>query len=1028
MRYSNTAITELSAKYRSVLKKCALLNAAILLTTVVALPVSATEITERIVVAADETKTISDASAEGLSYSSEKGGVIYNEGTLNLIGTSTFTNNTAKNGGAVYSKGNLTVSDGLFSGNTKSAIYLDNAGTATVSGTFFNNTGTSGGAIYTTRTVTTVGGAFRQNSSSTNVASAGGAIANSQGTLIISDDTLFENNLAKSAGGGAISAGGINSSYPAEVIIGNNVKFEGNLAGYSDFDASTVQKNTVSGGAIYVSALAKSLSFGTGVEFNKNKSAGTGGALHFGGAVGDGNGFLLNNGVKFVENEARQGGALSSDVNVATNIDSSVLFSGNKATDESLGIGGAIVISGKTLNQKTKEAAIAKVNALNINGSTFERNKSAVDGGAIGQTMVTVVDSKGKYSWGMTININEGTTFTENEAVAEGGAIVSDAILNVTKATFTGNKTTGTAIGTNLNDSNEGGGAVFLYDDSVTTIENSSFSDNVSGTWGGAISVRGISSGDTGADSMLTVNGSIFSGNQAVLGGAIANALTKAFISDSIFTDNTVSDKGGAIYNIGTLALSGTNTFSGNKANGESNDIYNDGTLNISGTLVLDGGIVNDGEVVFTSGSSLKAALNNSTALISGGTVTGTTALVIENGTGDAKFKMFDVDQTFDLTNSVYDVVKDTEVVGQYLISKKSTDEVVENLTKNGEATAQEAATISAIADTTVSNPVLDKITEAVQSGDVKTAAKAAKDLAPTTSQAALGISKDVQSLLTNAATARMAALAGRSGGDVFQGGSMWVQGLYNHTKQDSTAHNEGFKANSKGIAFGIDGKLNDAVTLGLGYGYTRTDADAGARDIDVDGNNVFAYAEYAPDAWYVNGVLNFGYGRYTEKKSPAGYTKKSKYDVYTYGANLMTGYAFDSGLTPEGGLRYLLVDQKSYDDGIQKISTSNNDVLTAVLGAKYGYKVKAKDWMFTPNVRLAATYDVMSDGSKAVASITGGSSYQITGERLHRLGFEAGVGVTSTWNNWDFTLSYDGGFRKDYQSHTGTLKAKYHF
>ena len=144
--------------------------------------------------------------------------------------------------------------------------------------------------------------------------------------------------------------------------------------------------------------------------------------------------------------------------------------------------------------------------------------------------------------------------------------------------------------------------------------------------------------------------------------------------------------------------------------------------------------------------------------------------------------------------------------------------------------------------------------------------------------------------------------------------------------------------------------------------------------------------------------VLNFGYGRYTEKKSPMGYTMKSKYDVYTYGANLMTGYAFESGLTPEGGLRYLLVDQKSYDDGVEKISTSNNDVLTAVLGAKYGYKVKAKDWMFTPNVRLAATYDLMSDGSQAVAAITGGSSYQISGERLHRFGMEAGVGVTSTW------------------------------
>ena len=556
----------------------------------------------------------------------------------------------------------------------------------------------------------------------------------------------------------------------------------------------------------------------------------------------------------------------------------------------------------------------------------------------------------------------------------------------------------------------------------VTTIRG-----NINAAKGSVVNIglNGDGSSVTG-DLLVSANGTTLPGGEINLtfgkNGSITGNITaqdQGSISvtgtDIVNVKGDVSVDSASELSFENVALNGTLT--------------NAGTTNVAGALdTAAGSIVNTGTITFASGSQLKAALNNSTALISGGTVTGTTALMVENGTGDAKFKMFDVDQTFDLTNSLYDVVKDTEVVGQYLLSKKSTDEVVENLTKNGEATAQEAATISAIADTTVSNPVLDKITEAVQSGDVKTAAKAAKDLAPTTSQAALGISKDLVGMMANVAAGRMAGLAGRAGGDVFKGGSMWVQGLFNHTKQDSTSGSEGFKANSKGIAFGIDGKLNDAVTVGLGYGYTKTDADAGNRDIDVDGNNFFAYAEYAPDAWYVNGVLNFGYGRYTEKKSPAGYTTKSKYDVYTYGANLMTGYAFESGLTPEGGLRYLLVDQKSYDDGIQKISTSNNDVLTAVLGAKYGYKVKAKDWMFTPNVRLAATYDMMSDGSKAVASITSGSSYQITGERLHRLGFEAGVGVTSTWNNWDFTLSYDGGFRKDYQSHTGTLKAKYHF
>ena len=567
-------------------------------------------------------------------------------------------------------------------------------------------------------------------------------------------------------------------------------------------------------------------------------------------------------------------------------------------------------------------------------------------------------------------------------------------------------------------------------------ILSSTFEGNAAGTRGGAVFNSFYDSKNVSGASY--VYNSTFTSNTADLGGAIYNEgwqdaagnYANIYIKDSTFTGNIAGTNGGAIYNDSLMTLAGTNTFSGNKANGVLNDIHNEGTLKIAGNLTLDGGITGTGTITFDSDSSLTAKLNSTT--IAGSTVKAQGAklnLTVDNGTADGSYNFITSGATDKFTlaeNSLYNLVMG-DSNGVITIAKKSTDEIVDNLVNKG-ATAQEAATISAIADATVDHPVLNAISEAVQTGDVKTAAKAAQDLAPTTSQAALGISKDVQSLLTNAATARMSALAGRSGGDVFQGGSMWVQGLFNHTKQDSTSRNEGFKANSKGIAFGIDGKLNDAVTVGLGYGYTRTDADAGNRDIDVDGNNVFAYAEYSPDAWYVNGVLNFGYGRYTEKKSPLGVSIKSKYDVYTYGVNVMTGYAFDSGLTPEGGLRYLLVDQKSYDDGVEKIKTSNNDVLTAVLGAKYGYKVKAKDWMFTPNVRLAATYDLMSDESKAVSSITAGSSYQIKGERLHRLGFEAGVGVTSTWNNWDFTLSYDGGFRQDYQSHTGTLKAKYHF
>ncbi len=470
------------------------------------------------------------------------------------------------------------------------------------------------------------------------------------------------------------------------------------------------------------------------------------------------------------------------------------------------------------------------------------------------------------------------------------------------------------------------------------------------------------------------------------------------------------------------LNISGDNTIDGDIEN-------NGGTINVkAGTLTYNGQIKNSGVINFESGSSLKTALNGSTIISGTGEITGNTELVLGNGAAGQSFALQATTNTLNFKeNSLYDFVPSVEGdTTTYTISKKSTDEIVDNLVNEG-ATAQEAATISAIADTTLDHPVLNKITEAVQTGDVKTAAKAAEDLAPTTSQQVVGVTKDVVSMLSNVASDRINPV-GLAGGDVFEGFGMWAQGLYNRSKQDATASSEGFRANTRGIAVGLDGKLSKVMTVGIGYGYTDTDADAGARDVDVEGHHVFLYGQYKPCAWYAHWLLDYGYAKYDETKTPAGLSMKTSYNVHSYAAHYMAGYDFENGLMTEAGARYLLVDQDAYNDGLQRIKSDKNDTLTAVAGVKYQAVVKTDDVAFVPRLRLAATYDVKSEDSEANVQVVGGGNYQITGERLHRFGVEAGVGVTATVGAWDVSLDYFGGYRKDYQSHTGLLKAQYNF
>lgn len=499
----------------------------------------------------------------------------------------------------------------------------------------------------------------------------------------------------------------------------------------------------------------------------------------------------------------------------------------------------------------------------------------------------------------------------------------------------------------------------------------------------------------------------------------------------------------------GKISVAGTDTvnIAGNISVGE-NSTFAGKNIAVNGTLTGKGNVqasgkwdvsdatVDAGAITFEKDASLTAELqktqisaksvafegNNTLNLKVANSLTGADYDFIKTETLNGRENVTIAE------NALYNL-KLTED-GKINVSVKSGAELV----KDTPATAQEAAAISAVAQiggngTDTGNAVAEAISAAMQSGDKTGAVKAVKDLAPTTSQEVMGVAQGVNNILSNIAGVRMSAVnKGRSGGAAFTGGAVWAQGLYNHTKQDSNSATEGFKADTTGVAFGIDGKVNENLMFGIGYGYSDTDSDAGSRDIDVDGHNFFVYSEYKPSNWYVNGMLNYGFGKYTEKKAPAGIALKSKYDVNTYAANVMTGYDFTNGLTPEAGLRYLLADQESYTDGVQHVKAKNNDVLTGVVGVKYHRDYTANKWSFKPNLRLAATYDMMSDDSEAMINVIGGGSYQITGERLHRFGVETGVGLEASVGKWNLSLNYDGGFRKDYQSHTGMLRAKYNF
>jgi outer membrane autotransporter protein len=729
--------------------------------------------------------------------------------------------------------------------------------------------------------------------------------------------------------------------------------------------------------------------------------------------------------------------------------------------------------------------AFRNFGTLTLNdGLSFTNNDATHAGG--------VVYNSGKLIVGDNVSFTENSSFLNGEnysgASEMGAAIYSEGTTDSQKVI---------TIGNNANFSNNkayAGTALYLFGNNAATIgDNAVFdnnqtlsakdSDTVGGS-GGAITI--VSSGgnlpdyDNGNAALTIGKNAIFSNNTAKWGGAIDNNKALAtltigegaqFINNTAngsvggaiysapgsainltsatFTNNTASFGGGAIHSNGTLNLSGTNVFSGNKSNGVLNDIYNAGTITVDGDLTLDGGISGAGTTTFAQGSNLTVNTGTTTITNAVENKGATLHLNLENGfTGDYALITGDgsLDNEFDIAvNNLYAIKASDETKGTYSISKKTADEVSESSGANGnQASVITAVTAEKSDSDSLFGSIAGKLSSLMQSSDqaeVKAALDAATALAPETAPMVQQAQTTVANQVFGAAGTRLSggsiasSSQGISSGDnLFERAAVWIQGLFNKSKLDSTSKAEGFDAKTNGVALGIEKFVNDDIKLGIGYAYSKTDIDGFLRDTDVDTHTALLYGEYKPSNWYVNGIVTYSWSDYSENKSVAGYGVTSDYDAESFGLQAMTGYVLNTkgvDLTPEAGLRYVHIKQDSYKDSAgQSVSTDDSDILTGVIGIKAGKNFELSNGMWLkPEARIAATYDLTNDDVNSVVTLANGSSYAVEGDALDRFGMEFGAGVSAELNDKvEVSLGYEGKFRDDYQDHTGLLNAKYKF
>lgn len=882
----------------------------------------------------------------------------------------------------------------------------------------------------------------------------GGAVTIDYSTndVSVADNAIFQKNeVQASTAGGAIKAlNGFN--------IGNNVQFISNKAS---------NDGAWGAGALYIKLANKDVaSANTTVQIGENalfqnNIAGLGGAI----GLEYGN-LEIANGAQFINNEATSAGATHGGGAIIVwhdpehpNMHSTLklngaTFSQNKAAN----VGGAIAVfdtgAQTTINGGSfKKNSVAESDAENPSGGAiYNAGTMNIDG-------VEFKENDGKYAGGAIYNEDFGNltisaSIFDNNSAQFGGAINNarkeaendGGVLTVTDSTFVNNRAW------------NGGAIRNQGKTNIVTVNNTLFSANTS-TNGGAI--------HNGAWGEVKINGAEFSGNTATLdktlkpitskvalgqGGAITNAGVLE-ITNATFTGNSAAGVGGAIANVvsggstGNVTLYGTNTFANNTAAGVANDIYNNGTMTVaSGTTTLGGGITGNGALTISDG----AALNIGTTTVEQASIDidGTLNASMLNSDNYGKLLADSITTgengklqltigsvgTYDIFGGIAheDITIDAglayDVINNGADGIEIAIKAVEDIAADTGLSNQGAATIAVLANT--DDDVLTAISLRAQTelaaGNVDYVEHETAKLNPENKPVAHSISSSVQNQVLSLAAGRMTGgTVGRSGGDLANADyGIWAQGLYNHSKLNGQ-----FKGDTTGISVGADALIDGKYTIGIGYAYNDTDVDSDSRDTKIESNSLFLYGQYKPNNWYVNAALNYTMGNYTETSNPFGVQFESEYDVDSFGGQVMTGYDFTSGLTPEIGARYLHISQDAYDVALGHVDGADMDYLTGVAGIRYAFEIESDmELKFRPELRAAATYDFLSDAAVATITAPGSVSYVIDADRLSRFGGEFGIGLAAEWRGLTVSLNYDLDLHEDYTSQTGMLKFRYDF
>jgi outer membrane autotransporter protein len=329
-------------------------------------------------------------------------------------------------------------------------------------------------------------------------------------------------------------------------------------------------------------------------------------------------------------------------------------------------------------------------------------------------------------------------------------------------------------------------------------------------------------------------------------------------------------------------------------------------------------------------------------------------------------------------------------------------------------------------------------------SGDQQISNAATQTL-PLLTGASMMAAQGAMSSINRLVQARIDANRGLSSGDDFYGNkNLWMKPFGSWADQNDRNAVAGYKSNTYGAAFGVDGTVSPAIRVGAAFAYARSDINGqspvAAQSADVDVYQLIGYGSYALDErTEINFQADIGQNT-TKGRRQIAFTStvaSSSYDSETahLGAGIGRSYALSgqTSLTPLVRIDYTWIKDKGYAEsgaGLLNLNVSARTTEALVFGVdgKLVHQLNDKTSLVA---NLGVGYDALNEQAAITSAFAGAPSAAFVTYGIDPSPWlvRSGVGaVYRTKAGLEITGRYDAEYRESFLNQTASVKVRWAF